>query len=50
MHPELGILLAAQASAPVGKVNIELLGTLNDGLALQGRHAVGNLAGELPAV
>jgi hypothetical protein len=45
----LRVLLAAQAGSAVGEVNVELLCALNNGLALQGGHIVGDLAGILPA-
>lgn len=43
------VLLAAQAGIAVGQVNVELCCTLNNGLALEGGHAVCNLGSVPPA-
>ena len=54
-HPEhsctarLLVLLAAQAGAGVGDADVQLGGTLDNGLALEHRHVVSNLGAETPA-
>lgn len=45
----LRVLLAAQASGAVGQVDVQLLGALHDGLALQGGDVVRDLSGVPPA-
>lgn len=44
------VVLAAQAGGRVGDLDVQLARALHDGLALEGRHVVGDLSGEGPEV